>query len=428
MTGPARFPFPPAGDVRPPDGYHGVLRTGTPHPVELSSGQPALLITRHEDVTAVLGDDRFSRAGYTELARPLFARKSESVLLATADAPDHTRRRRAILPDFTARRVRLLHPRLEALAERLLDDLTGGAATGEADLVGGFTVPFAMRVICELLGVPLDDGAMLRAEVDILMSTSGHTREEVAATQTRVDDYFAALVAGKRRAAEAGHPADDLLTRLALRPGDDPDQRLSDREVVALGSGMLMAGYETTGNSFGMCVLLLLRHPALAASLREHPGRIPAAVEEMLRFSSLNNTGGAPHLVTEDTELGGCPVAAGRIVVPLTDAANRDPAVFTDPDAFDPDRPDAASHLAFGHGRHLCLGAELARAELRIGLGALLRRFAELELAVPEEALEWRRTMFINGVRRLPVRWTTAERTAERTAEPGTVPTAGRPA
>ncbi|MER6360762.1 cytochrome P450 [Kitasatospora sp. NPDC001527] len=416
MTDPARFPFPPAGDVRPPDGYHAVLRTGAPHPVQLSSGQPALLVTRHEDVTAVLGDDRFSRAGYTELARPLFARKTESVLLATADAPDHTRRRRAILPAFTARQVRLLRPRLEALAERLLDDLTAGATAGEADLVGGFTVPFPMQVICEVLGVPPEDGAMLRAEVDILMSTSGHTREEVAATQARMDDYFAALVAGKRRAAEAGTPADDLLTRLALRPDDDPAQRLSDREVVALGSGMLMAGYETTGNSFGMCVVLLLRHPGLARTLRERPGRIPAAVEEMLRFSSLNNTGGAPHLVTADTELGGCPVAAGRIVVPLTDAANRDPAVFTDPDAFDPDRPDVASHLAFGHGRHLCLGAELARAELQIGIGALLRRFDELELAVPGEALEWRRTMFINGVWRLPVRWSVAAAPAKRPA------------
>ncbi|HJD83567.1 cytochrome P450 [Kitasatospora aureofaciens] len=408
MTDPARFPFPPAGDVRPPDGYQDVLRTGAPHPVRLSSGQPALLVTRHQDVTAVLGDDRFSRAGYTELARPLFARRTESVLLATADAPDHTRRRRAILPAFTARQVRLLRPRLEALADRLLDELTAGAAAGEADLVGGFTVPFPMQVICEVLGVPVDDSTLLRAEVDILMSTSGHTREEVAAAQARMDDYFAALVADKRRAAEAGSPPEDLLTALATRPDGHPDRRLSDREVVALGSGMLMAGYETTGNSFGMCVLLLLRHSALAETLREQPGRTPAVIEEMLRFTSLNNTGGAPHLVTEDTVLGGCPVSAGQIVVPLTDAANRDLAVFADPDAFDPDRPDVASHLAFGYGRHLCLGAELARAELQIGVNALLRRFDVLELAVPEEELEWRRTMFINGVWRLPVRWSAA--------------------
>ncbi|CAN3978342.1 cytochrome P450 [Kitasatospora purpeofusca] len=414
---PARFPFPPAGDVRPPDAYHAILHARAPHPVQLSSGQPALLVTRHEDVTAVLGDDRFSRAGYTELARPLFARKTESVLLATADAPDHTRRRRAILPAFTARQVRLLRPRLEALAEELLDDLTAGATGGETDLVGGFTVPFPMRVICEVLGVPLDDGAMLRAEVDILMSTSGHTREEVAATQARMDEYFTALVDGKRRAAEAGTPADDLLTRLALRPDDDPDQRLSDREVVSLGSGMLMAGYETTGNSFGMCVLLLLRHPDLVKRLRAEPERIPAAVEEMLRFSSLNNTGGAPHLVREDTVLGGFPVAAGQIVVPLTDSANRDPAVFADPDAFDPDRADVGSHVAFGYGRHLCLGAELARAELQIGVHALLRRFDVLELAVPEDELDWRRTMFINGVWQLPVRWTVAGAAAAPAAE-----------
>ncbi|MEV6974015.1 cytochrome P450 [Kitasatospora sp. NPDC093806] len=405
MSDPVRFPFPAAGDVRPPDAYRDVLHAGVPHPVELSSGRPALLVTRYEDVTAVLGDDRFSRARYTELARPLFARATDSVLLATADAPDHTRRRRAILPAFTARQVRRLRPRLAALAEQLLDDLTAGAEHGRADLVGGYTVPFPMRVICELLGIPVTDSAMLRREVDILMSTSGHSREDVAAAQGRVDEYFAALVAAKRQAADRGEPADDLLTVLATRPEDDPERSLSTREVVALGSGMLMAGYETTGNSFAMCVLLLLRHPGLADELRAHPARIPAAVEEMLRFTSLNNTGGAPHLVTEDTVLGGCPVAAGRIVVPLTDAANRDPAVFADPDTFDPGRPDTAAHLAFGYGRHLCLGAELARAELQIGVEALLRRFEVLELAVAEEELSWRRTMFVNGLWQLPVRW-----------------------
>ncbi|MFD5919918.1 cytochrome P450 [Kitasatospora sp. NPDC058201] len=414
MTDPVRFPFPPEAGVCPAAEYHELLATGEPYPVRLSSGRPALVITRHEDVAAVLNDDRFSRARYVELARPLLARKADSILLATADAPDHTRRRRAILPDFTARRVRQLRPRLEELAEELLDGLTAGADHGEADLVDGYTVPFAMQLICELLGVPREDGARLRREVDVLMSTSGHTPEEVAATQARMDAYFEELVAGKLRAVERGEPAEDLLTRMATRPEEDPALRLSPKEIVSLGSGMLMAGYETTGNSFAMCVLLLLGHPGLAERLRAEPGRIPAVIEEMLRWSSLNNTGGAPHLVTQDTEFGGRPVRAGEIVVPVTAAANRDPARFKDPDTFDPDRPDATGHLAFGHGRHLCPGAELARAELQIGMAALLRRFEVLELAVPEAELKWRRTMFINGVWELPVRWSTRPRQSAR--------------
>ncbi|MFG2296175.1 cytochrome P450 [Streptomyces sp. NPDC048603] len=414
-TAPARFPFPPAADVRPPARYGELLATGAPYPVRLTSGRPALLITRHEDVTTVLGDDRFSRAGYAALARPLLARDADSLPLVTADAPQHTRRRRAVLPAFTTRRVRDLRPRLEQLADGLLDTLTAGAGHGTADLVGGYTVPFALRVICEVLGVPFADGDRLRREVDVLMSTTGHTPEEAASAQARMNDCFTDLVAAKRRAAERGEPASDLLTALVTRPPDDPGRHLTPKEAVALGSGMLMAGYETTGNSFAMCVLLLLRHPGLAARLRAEPALIPGAVEEMLRWSSLNNTGGAPHLVTEDTVLGGCPVRAGQVVVPLTDAANRDPARFEDPDGFDPDRPDIAGHLAFGHGRHLCPGAELARAELRIGIAALLRRFPVLELAVPEDELDWRRTMFINGVWQLPVRW--AVRRAVRTGE-----------
>ncbi|MEU4732817.1 cytochrome P450 [Streptomyces sp. NPDC023588] len=402
---PARFPFPVDPGVRPPAAYDRLLATGAPHPVQLSSGQPALLIARHEDVTAVLGDDRFSRAGYAARARPLLARETDSLPLVTADAPHHTRRRRAVMPAFTARRVRQLRPRLEQLADQLLDEVTAGAETGTAELVNTYTVPFAMQVICELLGIPFTDSALLRGEVDVLMSTSGHTPEEVAAAQARMDGYFDSLIADKQRAVDGGEPADDVLTKLITRPADDPDQHLSHKEVLALASGMLMAGYETTGNSFAMCVLLLLQHPHLADQLRARPDRIPGAVEEMLRFTSLNNTGGYPHLVTEDTVLGGCPVRAGQVVVALTDAANRDPAVFKDPDTFDPARPDRGGHLAFGHGRHMCLGAELARAELQIGIAALLRRFPVLELAVAEDELAWRQTMFINGLWQLPVRW-----------------------
>ena len=405
MTDPARFPYPVEPGGCPSPEYRRLLAAGTPHPVELSSGRSALLVGRHADVAAVLNDDRFSRAGYAALARPLLARSTDSLPLITADAPEHTRRRRSVLAAFTARRVRRLRPRLEALADQLLTELAAGADHGEAELVNAFTVPFPLRVICEVLGVPYADSAGLRREVDVLMSTSGHSAAQVAEAQARMDGYFARLVAAKQQDLDRGQPADDLLTELLQRPADDPEPRLSPREVLALGSGLLMAGYETTGNSFAMCVLLLLQRPELVARLRADPGLVPGAVEEMLRWTSLNNTGGVPHLVTESTVLGGATVRAGQVVVPITDAANRDPAVFKDPETFDPDRTDHAEHLAFGHGRHYCLGAELARAELQIGISALLRHFPVLELAAAAEDLTWRQTMYINGVWQLPVRW-----------------------
>ncbi|MEU3464087.1 cytochrome P450 [Streptomyces sp. NPDC006733] len=418
MTEPIPFPFPVGAGVCPPAEYRHLLAAGEPAPVLLAGGRRALLVTRHADVSTVLTDDRFSRAGYA--GRPLLARRAASLSLATADAPDHTRRRRSVLHAFTARRARAAGPGLEALADRLLTDLTGGADSGETDLVQALTVPFPLRFMCGLLGVPEADGEQLRALTDILMSTSGHHPEEVAAAHTRMHAYFQELAAAKRRALDAGQGADDLLTDLLRRPAGDPDRSLSPDEITVLTSGLLMAGYETTGNQLAMCVLLLLQDPALAARLRAEPERIAAAVEEMLRWTSLNTTGGMPHLVRADTVLGGRVVRAGEVVVALTDAANRDPAVFADPDTFDPDRAtdrstgrdagrtagrDTRGHLAFGHGRHYCLGAELARAELRIALAALLRHFDRLELAVDASELRWRESMFIRGVWELPVRW-----------------------
>jgi nocardicin N-oxygenase len=404
-----RFPFRHGPDVRPPGEYRGLLAAGALPRVTLPDGSEALLALTYADVRVVLSDARFSRAAFT--GANLFARARRSLALVTSDPPEHTRRRAAIAHAFGfsraaiahafgAGRVRRSRAKLAELAGRLLGEMAAGGRTG--DLVGGFTLPLSVRVVCDMLGVPTRDGALLKPWVDAMMSTSRYTRERVADSHQRMHDYFAALVEAKRAELERGRPGDDLLTELIVRT--DPEKRLDADEVVVMGAGLLMAGYETTSNALASCAFLLLRERELAACLRRDPRRIPAAVEEMLRFIPVIATGGIPHVALADVRLGDTVVRAGEVVVPVAEAANRDPVAFLEPDLLAVGA-SRRPHLAFGYGRHHCPGAPLARAELRVGIGELLRRFPTLELAVPEEELGWREGMFIRGPWALPVRW-----------------------
>jgi len=386
------FPFPEGPDARPPRRYEELLTEPGLPSVRLSNGYDALLVTRYAEVRQVLSDDRFSRARFP--GRPMFARTTESLALATSDPPVHTRRRRAVLSAFTARKAREQMPSLRTLADDLLDQV--GTAAQPVDLVATFAVPFTMRVITQMLGIPPQDETFLRPLVDRMMSAGRFDADEVAAAHEEAARYFGRLVAA--RAADPG--GSDLLTDLLHAP----QRGLSQEEVVVFGYGLLMAGYETTSNQLAMCALMVLEDPEWAESLHREPQTVPTAVEEMLRWSALISTGGAPHIALDDVQVGDTLVRAGQVVVPLTDAANRDATVFDEPGCFAPDRPDNP-HLAFGHGRHFCLGAHLARAELQVGLSALLHRFEGLRLAVPADELTWRRGMFIRGPRALPVRW-----------------------
>ena len=182
-----------------------------------------------------------------------------------------------------------------------------------------------------------------------------------------------------------------------------------------MGAGLLMAGFDTTASQLAVAALMVFRDPSLAARLRARPEAIAPALEEVLRWTSLLATGGAAHVAVEDVRLGSELIPAGEVVVPLAAAANQDCAVFPDPDRFDPERRDNP-HMAFGHGRHYCLGAPLARLQLQIGLSALLEAFPTLSIAVPEHEVEWSTGQFIRGPLALPVRWDDAgERTVERT-------------
>jgi cytochrome P450 len=393
------FPFPTGAGGGPPAEY-ARLRSGPGlSRLRLSNGREALIVTAYHDVRHILSDRRFSRSAFT--GTPLFARTAESLALNTADAPDHGRRRGAIAPAFTARRVRELRPMVERLAAEQLAEIA--AAPRPVDLVGRFTMPFAQRVMCRILGVPEDDLGRLKPWVDAMMSRGRFPADTVSGAHREMNGYFAALVDGTREALDAGRAVPGLIAEM-LAPRRD-GHRLSRDETITLAAGTLMAGYETTGNELGAAVYEVLRRPELARRVRERPDEVGPVVEELLRYLCVNGSGGVPHVATADVRLpGGDVVAAGEVVVPVPDAANHDPGVFAQPHCLRTDRAENP-HVAFGFGAHHCLGAELARLEMRLGLTAVLTAFPTLRVACPAEELRWRTDMFIRGLWELPVTW-----------------------
>ncbi|NVI90503.1 cytochrome P450, partial [Actinomadura sp. BRA 177] len=285
------FPLPHRPGVPLDAGHLRRLRARPLVPAAVA-GREARLVTRHADVRTVLSDARFSRAAWH--GGTLFARTPASLALATSDPPTHTRRRRAVQARFTARRAQADRPRMAALAGRLLD---GMAADGPpADLLARFATPFPYTVICGVLGVPTGDLGLLLPWVSAMMSAGHHPDTEVKAAHEGMRGYFAEQVAARRTL-----PGDDLLTELVHRSD------LSAEEITVFGSGLLMAGGETTSNFLAMCVLDLASRPELAARLRADPSLIPPAVEEYLRWVWFAGTGGHPHVVLADTELARTP-------------------------------------------------------------------------------------------------------------------------
>ena len=385
------FPFPEHRGVEPVLGLGGLGRLGRLVPATLRSGVSALLVHRHEDVRRVLTDPAFARSPAARFG--LSARSAESLALNAVDAPDHTRRRRLVAHVFTAQQATKLRPEVTRLAEELL---AGMLERGEpADLLAEFAVPLTVGVISRVFGLGESEVRRLLPLVERMMSTTAFTRAEVAEAHHRMFTEFERFLVGP-------HPDPDGLFGRLARARDDGE--LTPDESVHLAYGLLIAAHETTVNQLGLCVLLLQRDQELTELLRARPELLPAAVTEMLRFSSLNATGGVPHVVQRPVRLGGSLLAPGTVVLPVTDGANRDPEVFPEPDRLCPHRP-ANPHLAFGHGRHRCLGAALAQMELEVALGALLRLLPGLKPAVPEEDLQWRTGMYIRGVQKLPVSW-----------------------
>lgn len=390
-----RYPFstPERLDLDP---RYAALRDQPLIRVQLPYGEPAWLATRHADVRTVLGDPRFSRAAATGRDEPRNTPRQQQTGILSMDPPEHTRVRRLVAKAFTARRVEELRPRTRAVGDQLVDAML--AAGSPADLVAYLATPLPIRVICDLLGVPVADQDRFHTWSEAIVST---TSLEPGVIQHYLDNllaYMAALVA--RRRVE---PTDDLLSAM-VRARDEHADRLSEEEMVTLAAGLLAAGHETTVTQIPNMLYVLLTAPGGWDALRDRPELVPTAVEELMRFIPLGATSAFARYAIEDVELGGVLVRAGEPVVVSIPAANRDQSVFPDADRLDLTR-EVNPHLGFGHGVHHCVGAQLARMELRVVLETLLDRTPGLRLAVPEEELTWKSGLLVRGLVAMPVSW-----------------------
>ncbi|GAB2995989.1 cytochrome P450 [Amycolatopsis acidiphila] len=388
-----RCPFDPPPEL-------GRIRADEPVArVRLWDGSEPWLVTRYEDVRAVLTDPRISadsdRPGYPPPSPGIAARRRQAKAFINQDDPEHAAGRRLLTADFVIKKIERLRPRIQQIVDQLIDDLLAGPKP--ADLVGAFALPVPSLVICELLGVPYADRAFFHRTSKTLISRDVTPEQAVAATEELLG-YLGDLVEKK-----AADPGDDVLSRLAveqLRTG-----KLTRRELAAMGQLLLVAGHETTANMIALGTVALLENPAQLAGIRgtDDPALLANAVEELLRYLTIVHLG-RRRVATEDLEIGGQLIRKGEGVIAATDAANRDDTAFPAPDELDL-RRKARHHLAFGYGVHQCLGQPLARVELQVVYGTLYRRVPTLALAVPVEQLNFKHDMVVYGVHELPVTW-----------------------
>uniref|UniRef100_UPI003CC9224D Cytochrome P450 n=1 Tax=Streptomyces aculeolatus TaxID=270689 RepID=UPI003CC9224D len=399
----SRCPFDPPPGLLERRGQDAV------QPLQLLNGARAWLVTGFEEARTVLSDARFSadRVRHREATslQPHEVAEFEAGTLPPGpavesredgffvfmDPPEHTRIRRLLTGQFTVRRMRALEDRVTEIAVEHIEAMK--AAGTEADLVPAFALPLPSLIICELLGVDYADRAEFQERTAIGLNANA-TAEERAVASAELYAFMQRLVADKR-----ANPADDLLSGLV----HDADPPLTDAQLVDVALVLLGAGHETTANMLGLSAFALLENPDQLAALRADPDLIDNAVEELLRYLTIIQLG-VSRVTTEPVTLGGADIPAGATVVIATPEVNRDPQQWPDPDRLDVKRP-RTPHLAFGHGVHQCLGQQLARIEMQVGLRELITRLPDLRLTVPAEQVPLRDEMLIFGVHALPVAW-----------------------
>ncbi|OLF19164.1 cytochrome P450 [Actinophytocola xanthii] len=380
----------------PPAGLRRRRGAGAVQPLTLTNGASAWLVTGLDEARTVLSDERFSsdRVRHPDVAGTTPPRRVDSRtdgMFVFMDPPEHTRLRRLLTGQFTVRRMRLLESHIREVAVRHVEAMR--AAGTEADLVPAYALPLPSLVICELLGVDYADRARFQEHTAVALSSNTPERERARAAG-ELYAFIQGLVTAKRAA-----PADDILSGLV----HEADPPLTDVQLTDMALLLLAAGHETTANMLGLGTFALLENPDQLAALRADPALLDGAIDELLRYLSIIQVG-VIRVATEDVALGGVEVAAGSTVIVAQPEVNRDPRHWDEPDRLDVLRP-RSFHLAFGHGVHQCLGQQLARIELRIGLGELLARLPNLRLAVPAEQVPLRNEMLIFGVHSLPVTW-----------------------
>lgn len=388
------FPLPRTDPMAPPPAY-SILREGPPRQVRLAHGSTPWLLTRYADVQAALVDPRLSadsrNPGLPQVV-PLPPGPSR-VSFLRMDDPEHGKLRRMLTPEFSLRRIQALRLGIERTVNELVDGMLRQGPP--VDLIDVLALPLPSLVICELLGVPYEDHEFFQAKSKVIASAAD-SPESVVEAYAQMSIYLDGLVTTKEQ-----DPGDDLLGR-AVRDYVATGE-LAHEELVAMTRLLLIAGHDTTANMLGLAVLTLLRTPDQMELLRAGPKRLPAAVDELMRFLSISQAG-MVRVVTGDVEIGGQQLLTGDGVLFALPAANHDEQAFADAGRFDIGR-DAHRHLGFGFGAHQCLGRSLAKLELEVALGTVLRRLPDLRLAVDLDELRFRQDSFVYGVEKLPVRW-----------------------
>ncbi len=380
--------------------YHRLRATDPVH----RSALGFFAASRHDHVSSILRDKRFGkdfagrmtrRLGKEILDEPVY--RSMRHWMLQQDPPDHTRLRGLVVKAFTARRVEDMRPRIQAIVDQAIDRV---APQGRMDLIADFAYRLPVTVICEMLGIPREEHEMFHVGA----RASGRLLDPVPLSRAELDEanagnlasaeYFRALFELRRR-----QPGDDLTTQLVR--AEEEGSRLSNEELTANIILLFGAGHETTVNLIGNGLLALHRNPGQLRRLQEDPSLVANAIEEFLRYdSSVQVTG---RVALEDVMVGSTAVPKGEGVLCLLGAANRDPAVYPDPDRLDVARPNVRP-LSFGGGIHFCLGAQLARIEAEVAISTLLRRLPGLTLDDAENP-DWRPTFVLRGLNCLPASW-----------------------
>jgi cytochrome P450 len=401
--------------------YAAMRENGPVVSVTLPTGEPIWFVTRYAEVVALLKDDeRFvndpSSALTEEEYALLFQQATEHLTveqqemaaqtdeilrrnLLAVDPPDHSRLRRLVAIPFTPKYIEGLRPRVQVIADTLLDSVQERAHESgrrEMELISDFAYPLPLTVISEMLGIPLADRDNFREWSQAAVSFTPADRANPAVTAKLIEfiGYLRRLVAEKR-----SNPGDDLLSGLVLAEAEG--DKLSENELLSMIFLLIVAGHETTVNLIGNGTLALFEHPEQRARLQENPSLLKPAIEEMLRYYGPVEMS-LTRWVRRDTEWGGQRLRRGEQILALLASANHDGELFPNPDEFDITR-EPNRHVAFGTGIHSCLGATLARLEGQIAFTTLLARMPNLALAIPRDEVRWRDATFLRGLTRLPV-------------------------
>lgn len=378
------------------------LRTRDPFfKIGLPDGSWAWFLTRYDDVQFILKDPRFGKLPpreQREINPPESSQQlgpKELVLghnMLNVDPPDHTRLRHLVSKAFTPRTIERLRSHVQEITDELLDKVQ---AQGHMELIHDFAFPLPITVICELLGVPVEDRERFHAWSNAFIEEAAPMQ---FSDQKTLDfegyiGYLRALIAQKRE-----HPEDDLISQLI--EVHENDDSFSEMELLSTITLLIIAGHETTVNLIGNGVLALLQNPQQLQLLQEHPSYIETAVEELLRLTAPVTM--TYRVVHQDVVLRDHPLRAGEMVMVSLHGADTDPEQFHYPKEMDITRADN-KHMAFGKGIHFCLGAPLARLEGQIAIGTLLKRLPNLRLADPSQVFVWRPNNSLHGIYELPV-------------------------